>query len=392
MNKRSVLQLAAVVASALVLVGCGGSSGGSSGGGSSAQNVKLAYIGALTGDYKTIVLPGFQAAQLAFDNANAGKYGQLPVKISLVGMDTAGTADQAVTAAESIVNDTNYIGVIGPAFSNETQAAGPRLDQAGISFMTPSATNPGLDQNGWTHWFRGVSSDAFGGPIIASYIAKTVKPNCVFVAGDGTTGNTSWNISVTQKLQSLGVQVKPRETFTSGAKDFSALVSKVADSHCTAFFIAAYSSDVGPIRKQMTDAGLSNVTLYGTSAFKDDQFLSTAGSAANGTLIVCDCSDVNGSSDAAAKDFVSQYQAKYGELPGVYAAEAWDIAQFYIQAFKNGKTTRDAINSYFRSSSHQGITKQLKFQSNGELDPSVIQDYFFVVKDGKWTLQGPAKE
>lgn len=388
MSRRSVLRVATTLASALVLAACGGSTGG----GSNAQNVKIAYIGALTGDYKTIVVPGYQAAQLAFANANAGKYGQLPVKISLVGMDTQGTADQAVTAAESVVNDPNYIGVIGPAFSNETQAAGPRLDQAGIPFMTPSATNPGLDQNGWTHWFRGVSSDAFGGPIIASYIAKTVKPNCVFVAGDGTTGNTSWDISVTQKLQSLGVQVQPRETFTSGAKDFSALVSKLAASHCTAFFIAAYSSDVGPIRKQMTDAGLSNVTLYGTSAFKDDQFLSTAGSAANGTLIVCDCSDVNSSSDAAAKDFVSQYQAKYGELPGVYAAEAWDIAQFYIQAFKNGKTSRDAINSYFHSDSHQGITKQLKFQANGELDPSVIEDYFFVVKDGKWTLQGPAKE
>lgn len=387
MNRRLASQVGMALASAIVLAACGGTNGG----GSTAQNVKVAYIGALTGDYKTIVVPGYQAAQLAFSNANAGKYGHLPVNISLVGMDTQGTSDQAVTAAESIVNDPNYIGVIGPAFSNETQAAGPRLDQAGIPFMTPSATNPGLDQNGWTHWFRGVSSDAFGGPIIASYIANTVKPNCVFVAGDGTTGNTSWDVSVSQKLTSLGVQVKPRETFTSGAKDFSALVSKLAASQCTAFFIAGYSSDVGPIRKQMTDAGLGNVTLYGTSAFKDDQFLSTAGSAANGTLIVCDCSDVNSSTNVAAKDFVSQYQAKYGEVPGVYAAEAWDIAQFYIQAFKAGETTRDALTSYFRSNSHQGITKELKFQANGELDPSVIEDYFFVVKNGQWTLQGPAQ-
>lgn len=354
-------------------------------------DVKIAYIGALTGDYKTIVAPGYQAAQLAFENANSGKYGDLPVKITLEGMDTQGTADQSVTIAASVVGDDSYVGVIGPAFSNESQAAGPRFDQAGIPFMTPSATNPGLSQNGWTHWFRAVSSDDFGGPIIAKYIAEQ-KPNCVFIAGDGTTGNTSWDVSVSTTLDKLGVKAMPRENFTSGQKDFSALVSKVAASGCTAFFIAGYSSDVGPIRKQMTDAGLSNVVLYGTSAFKDDQFLSTAGDAANGTLIVCDCSDVNSSTDADAKAFVAEYQARWNEVPGVYAAEAWDIAQLYIAAFKAGNTTRDDITKFFHSvDGFKSVTKTYKFQESGELDPSAVLDYFFVVKDNKWTLVGPAK-
>jgi branched-chain amino acid transport system substrate-binding protein len=355
------------------------------------KEVAIAYIGALTGDYKTIVAPGYQAAQLAFDNANAGQYGPMPVKITLNGMDTQGTSDQAVTVAASVVGDDSYVGIIGPAFSNETQAAGPRLDQAGIPFLTPSATNPGLSQNGWSHWFRAVSSDAFGGPIIAKYIGQ-LHPNCVFVAGDGTTGNTSWDVSVSTTLTQMGVKVMPRENFTSGQKDFSALVSKVAASECTAFFIAGYSSDVGPIRKQMTDAGLSKVVLYGTSAFKDDQFLSTAGSAADGTLIVCDCSDVNSSSDEGAKAFVAAYQARWKEAPGVYAAEAWDIAQLYVAALKAGKTSRDDINAFFHGvSGFKGVTKTYKFQENGELDPSAVLDYFFVVKDNKWTLVGPAK-
>ena len=359
--------------------------------GANQTEVDIAYIGALTGDYKTIVAPGYQAAQLAFENANAGKYGQLPVKITLNGMDTQGTSDQAVTIAASVVGDNSYVGVIGPAFSNETQAAGPRLDQAGIPFVTPSATNPGLSQNGWSHWFRAVSSDAFGGPIIAKYITQQ-HPNCVFIAGDGTTGNTSWDVSVSTALAQQGVKVMPRENFTSGQKDFSALVSKVAASECTAFFIAGYSSDVGPIRKQMTDAGLSKVLLYGTSAFKDDRFLSTAGSAADGTLIVCDCSDVNSSTDDDAKAFVAEYQARWKEVPGVYAAEAWDIAQLYIAAFKAGKISRDEITSFFHDiGGFKGVTKTYKFQSSGELDPSAIVDYFFVVKDNKWTLVGPAK-
>jgi branched-chain amino acid transport system substrate-binding protein len=359
---------------------------------SAQTDVSIAYIGALTGDYKTIVAPGYQAAQLAFENANAGKYGSLPVKITLKGMDTQGTADQAVTVATSIVDDSSFVGIIGPAFSNETQAAGPRLDQVGIPFITPSATNPGLSQNGWTHWFRAVSSDAFGGPIIAKFIADQ-HPNCVFIMGDGTTGATSWDVSVSMSLEKLGVKVLPRESFTSGQKDFSALVSKVAASECTAFFVAGYSSDIGPIRKQLTDAGLSEVVLYGSSSFKDDQFLSTAGSAAEGTIIVCDCADVNGASDPAAKDFVAQYRDRWNEEPGEYAAEAWDIAQLYIAAFKANQITRDQITAYFHAvNGFKGVTKEYKFQVNGELDPSAIVDYMFVVKDHKWALLGPAQQ
>ena len=119
-------------------------------------------------------MPGYQAAQLAFEQANAA--GDLPVTITLVPEDTQGSPDQAPAVADKIVSDDAMVGVIGPAFSGESQAAGTKLDPAGIPFVTPSATNPPLADNGWTHWFRAVGNDNSQGPTGADYISKVLQP------------------------------------------------------------------------------------------------------------------------------------------------------------------------------------------------------------------------
>ena len=355
------------------------------------KTVKIAYIGALTGDFKTIVLSGYQSANLAIQQANAGKYGKLPVKIQLVPFDTQGSSDQTTPVAQKIANDQSFIGVIGPAFSNETQAGGPILDQSGIPFMTPSATNIGLDQHQWKHWFRAVIADAFGAPIMAKYLAKTVKPNCVFGASDGTAGSTSWLVSVNKSLAKFNVDVKPSVFYTSGAKDFSALVSKESSYGCKVFFATGYSIDVGPIRKQLTDAGLGSVRIYGSDAFKDDQYVQLAGPSAEGTQVICDCTEVANAKGKLVRAYVAAYKSKYHAAPSTYGPEAWDIAQMYIAGIKAGNLTRASLTSYFhRLKGFKGVTKTYQFLANGELAPKSRVAYFYAVKGGKWVPLRPA--
>src|SRR5204863_8394884 len=100
-NRTALRVLAAVAVLGMVAAACSKktASGGSSGG-SSTKNVKIAFFGALSGDYKQLVIHGEQAAALAFDQANSGKFGKLPVKITLVPEDTQGSGDQAVPLAD----------------------------------------------------------------------------------------------------------------------------------------------------------------------------------------------------------------------------------------------------------------------------------------------------
>ncbi len=394
LTKRTLRVLS--VLAVLVVLGAACSKKTSGGGASSSSGaankptVKIAYVGALTGDAAQLVVPGYQAAQLAFEQANAGKFGDLPVKIEIVGEDTQGSPDQAPGVVDKIVNDNAFVGVIGPAFSGESNAAGAKLDQAGIPFITPSATNPTVAQNGWTHWFRAVGNDNSQGPAAANYIAQKLSPSCVVVASDDSTYGEGLADIVDSTLSGAGVQTQSQKgAVTTGAKDFSALVAKIKDSTCNVVFYGGYSPEAGPLRQQMTQAGLTDVTMVGGDGIKDDSFLQGAGDAGEGTVAACPCADISSSTDAKATAFLADYKAKWGADAGIYSAEAWDIAQIYIAAFKAGKTTRADITSFVKSlNAFPGLTKDYTFQPSGELADSAVSIYFYQDTSGAWKFLG----
>ena len=51
------------------------------------------------------------------------------------------------------------LGVVGPSFSGATKAIGATYGDAGLSFISPSATNPTLSQQGFPTFHRIVPSD-----------------------------------------------------------------------------------------------------------------------------------------------------------------------------------------------------------------------------------------
>ena len=53
--------------------------------------------------------------------------------------------------------------------------------------------------------------------------------------------------------------------------------------------------------------------------------------------------------------------------PGVYTAESYDAAMFFLEGIRNGNTTRIQLLNYINTNSFKGITKILKFDSRGEL-------------------------
>jgi branched-chain amino acid transport system substrate-binding protein len=389
LRSRTIIRLLAVVAILGLLAAACSKKTSTGGGGGTKKTVKIAYVGALSGDYKLLVEPGEQAAALAFDQANAS--GGLPVKVELVPMDTQGDPTQAPAVADKIVSDPAFVGVIGPAFSGESQAAGTKLDPAGIPFVTPSATNPPLADNGWTHWFRAVGNDNSQGPVGADYISKVLKPNCTFMASDGSAYGKGLADVVQQTLTSGGARVEKQQTVQPAQKDYSALVSKIRSSGCKAVFYGGYSPEAGLIRKQMSAAGLNDVTLVGGDGIKDATFTGTAGSAGTGTIATCPCASITDSTDPAAQKFVADFTAKYGTPPGIYAGEGWDIAQMYIAAFKAGKTTPQQITDFLHGlSGFKGLTKSYTFQSNGELDATSVTIYLYKDDNGTWTYLGPA--
>ncbi len=353
--------------------------------------VKIEFMGALSGDYKLLVEPGFEAAKLAFDQANAS--GDLDVKVVLEAQDTQGDPTQATSIANKIVSDDAVVGVIGPAFSGESGAVGDTLDQAGIPFVTQSATDDALSTHGWTHWFRALGNNSSQAVPEAQYIAQITKPNCAVVAQDGSAYGKGLAEIAAKTLTDSGVDVSSQEQVDPNSKDFSALVAKVQSSGCKALSYGGYSPQAGPIRKQLTQAGLSDVQMVAGDGIKDDAFLQLAGDAGEGTIAGCGCAEINNSDDPDAKKFVADFTAATGDAPGIYAAEGWDVAQIFIAAMKDGNTDRASITDFIANlSGFKGLTKTYSFQDNGELDEAAVVTFFYKDTGGEWVVQGPSTD
>ena len=94
--------------------------------------------------------------------------------------------------------------------------------------------------------------------------------------------------------------------------------------------------------------------------------------------------------DAKVKAFADAYKAAYSADPAIYAAEGYDAATVFIDAIKAGNTTADKINAFIGTVDFAGVSKQVKFEANGEVAAKDI--YIYQVKDGAIGLLGKAAE
>lgn len=376
--------LALAAASSLVLAACAGGGGGGETG-SDATSVKIGFMGDLTGENSAIVIPPRNGAAMAIDEYNAKNP---KVKIELVPYDSQGKADQATSLITKAIATDKIVGLIGPAFSGESKAIGGQLEESKIPSISPSATNPGLAQNGWTYWHRVVANDSDQGPGIAEFLVKAKSPKKAFVISDDQEYSVGLAEAVSKSFEGAGVSVE-RDKFAQAASDYSSTVTKVAAANPEVIFYGGYYAQAGRLLKQLRDGGVKATFAVGDGSL-DQQLVTGAGeAAAEGAVFGCPCNiptpDVTGS----LKTFFDNYKKSAKADPAIYSTEGYDAATAFIKAVEAGNTTPEKINEYLKTVDFDGASKPIKFKANGEPENNSI--FIYQVKDGKVKLLGPAE-
>lgn len=369
---------AAALALGLAMTACGTTKEDGKGGGSDAAcDLKLAFFGPETGDAAGLGKPIIQGAKLAVDQYNA----DADCKVELVKYDSQGSPDAAPGLARDVAGDESIIGVVGPAFSGESAAAGPIFADVGVPTITPSATNPTLADNGWDTFHRALGNDATQGPAAARYIKDTLKASSVFVIDDASEYGAGL-AGIVEK--DLGDAVKGTDTIQQKQTDFSATVTKVTSAKPDAVFFGGYYAEATLLIGQLRDGGWDG-TFVVADGVKDPAFLD-AKAAAEGTIITCPCIP---DTDPAVAQFAKDYEAEFGEAPGTYAAESYDAANIFLDGIGDGIDTRADMLKFVNDYDKKGITKQLKFDDKGE--PADVHVYAYTVKDGAIVPEGEIK-
>ncbi|MEH0984210.1 branched-chain amino acid ABC transporter substrate-binding protein [Micromonospora sp. CPCC 205556] len=361
---------------ALVAGGTACSSGGddTAAGGDKCGN-KIAFFGALTGSSAALGINENNGVKLAVDKYNKEN---ADCKVELVALDSQGSPDQAPGLAQKAIDDTKILGIVGPAYSGESEAAGPLFNEAGLVAITPSATRPSLAEQKWKTFFRVVGNDFSQGPAAGSYIKNVMKADKVYVIDD----QSAYGAGLADEVKKvLGPAVVGSDKVQGEGKqtEFSAVVTKVKASGAKAVFYGGYYQEAGLIRKQLTAAGVTAPLVAGDGV-NDGAYITSAGAAAaEGTILTCPCQPAT----EARGSFAQEYKALNGTDPGTYSDTAYDAANILLAGIKAGKTTREGLLEFVKGYSGEGVAANYKFVEGGELDPAQVKVWAFKVTGGK---------
>jgi branched-chain amino acid transport system substrate-binding protein len=361
----------------MVAAACGNSDNNNASSGGGSCTWVIGTTGALSGDYASIGVPIEQGVEAAVKQANDA--GDVPCTLEIDKQDSQGSDTQSPAIARKFGQNSDLVAVVGPYFSGETLAAGPIYDQGGVPFITPSATDPSLAQQGWTHFFRAVGNDADQGPTAATYIQDSLKPSSVVVIDDNSQyGKTLAGIVSDSLKSSGGVTVTGPLHIDPAESDYSAVVTQAQAASPDVVYYGGYVPQAGPLLLQLNQAGFTG-TFVSDDGAKDATFGGLAKDAAAQAQVTCPCADPT--KLPGATDFVNAIKAQFNRAPGTFSADAFDATNIIIEGLKqqaagtSGTDVRTALTTYIAGvSGYQGITKTYTFKSDGEVTIDPLKD------------------
>ena len=393
MRKSSLwLLLALVAAFAIVAAGCGGDD--EDDGEPAAQDTAatdtgaaeavdctaaIGIMGPFTGDVAAIGQEQLNWAKFAVDRFNEER----GTTFSLVEGDTQLDPAQAATVAPQFVSNSDILAVVGPAGSQEVEAVGSIYGNAGIAFISPSATATNLTEDFET-FFRVVPTDADQGPTDAAYMADELGAQNVLIIDDQSSYSTGLADSTTTALEEAGVTVS-RESVSQDQTDFSALVSGVADDTDVVFLPWQVAANAQLFGNQMAEQGKEAVIFGSDGLFSPDDF-SIAGS-----FVSSFAPDITGLDDPAIQELVAAFEEEYGDFgtfgPPTFAATTVVMEAATAVCESGEEPSRENILAQMPETSlEESILGQpIAFDENGDIQDATFF-IFQVGEDGSYEL------
>jgi branched-chain amino acid transport system substrate-binding protein len=309
------------------------------------EGVSIAMAGALTGANAALGQNILNGAKLAVDKHNENNPN---CQVEIVQFDTEGDPQKATQVAPNIVSDQSVIALLGPAFSGETKATGAIFNQAGLPFLTASATNPTLTENGWTTFFRGLGNDNSQGAVVAKYLTGTLDAKKVCVVQDDSDYGVGLAKVVTENL-GPAADAACSASVKTGQKDFAATVSQIKAEEPDAIWYSGYYAEAAPFVTQLREGGVTALFASGDGT-NDPEFVKQAGESAKDAILTCPC--------IPAPDALAEaYEASSGQAPGVYSVEGYDLATIMLTAIDSGVKDRAGMLEFVRNYDGQGVGK-----------------------------------
>jgi branched-chain amino acid transport system substrate-binding protein len=385
-SSRTAWIVAAVVAIAALIAGCGGSSSSSaSAGGSSSSSATSSStskspvtIGAslsLSGDFSA----DGQAFQKGYElwAADINKAGGLlghPVKLDIV--SDASSPAQVVTNYQKLISSDHDQLVFGPFSTLLTVPSSKVVNRFGYAFVEGAGGAPAAFGNGLKNIFD-VSLPVIDNLVPFAHWLATLpaseRPKTAAVATSNDPFTQPQFPAAIKILQDAGIKIVYNKVFPAEVTDYAPIAGSVASTKAEAFLLG--SVDV-PTVSAFIHTFIQqhyNPKAFIATAGPDQgaAFLKAIGGASNAEGVMVPNGWYPGYDNAASQKMVQEYVAKYGGSPSdvnADVAEAYSVGQIVAQAVA---ATHSLDNSKIIAYLHSPVTLSsvqgpVKFNSLGE--------------------------
>ena len=373
----------ALSAAALILAGCGKGGDKSAAVPADGIEVKIGHVAPLTGPIAHLGKDNENGARLALEEINKagltidGK----KVVLTLVSEDDAEDPKTATQVAQKLV-DTKVVGVVGHLNSGTSIPASKIYSDAGITQISPSATNPDYTKQGFKTTYRLVATDAQQGPALANYVAKTLNAKTVAIIDDSTQYGKGLADEFEKTVKAAGVKVVTREASNNKATDFKAILTKIKGSKPDVIMYGGMDATGGPLTKQATELGIKS-KIVGGDGMCTEKLAELAGDA----VVNVTCSEAGKALTKMAQgaDFQKRYKERFNADVQIYAPFTYDAVYVLVDAMKRANSTDPArILVVMPETKMNGLVGDIAFDSKGDMKEGVITLYDF--KDKKKTV------
>lgn len=364
------------MAAAAVLVAAGCSSSGSPGASQAAGAIKVGFFAPESGFAAADGQSAYDAAQLAIKDINAAG-GVSGSQLLLVNYDDASDAKQAVTIATKLTTQDKVTAVVSGSYSDQTLAAAPIFQRAGVPTLAAYAVNPGIPATG-DFIFQQDFTGQVEGKAAAYALVKNLGATKVAIVAIKNDFGSALVEGFTSEAKVLGATIVATDSNAFGEKDFTPILQRDVNQGANGVFMAQYYSEAQQFITNWNALGLT-IPLVGTEGVDSTtQFFEPVGKAANGMVFTTPFN--RDSTDAGVQSFVKAFTTAYGHAPDMVAATTYDSFMVLKQAMAKGTSADQIKTGIAGTTNFVGVTGTIQsYNSTGEVVKAVDLE---IIKDG----------
>ncbi|MCK8602338.1 ABC transporter substrate-binding protein [Desulfoferrobacter suflitae] len=302
-------------------------------------------------------------------------------KIEVILVDTKSDKIEAANAVTLLVEKEKVVGILGEAISGNTMAGNPISEAAKIPSVSPTATNPLVNQ-GKQYAFRACFIDPFQGEVAARFALNELKAKTaaviIDIAQDYCVGLGNFFV---KEFVKNGGKIVSTTYIQTGDQDFSAQLSAVQAANPDVIYAPNYYTEDALMAKQARDLGIKAPILTGDGA-QADALIEIGGAAVEGMYFTGHFHK-DAATTERSKQYIKLYEEKFKKEADAFGALGADAYFLLVDAIKRAASTdgtkiRDALQD---TKDFQGVSGIITMGEDGNPIKSMVINK---VQDGKF--------